>query len=102
MYIAVTYIGTEYTPGEVLPDSLDAAFVKRLLKSGAIREDAPEAGDASEAQPETVQEPAEAPAAAVEPDDEAEAAYEEPDAPEIDVMDALVEPEKPKKRGKAK
>lgn len=102
MYIAVTYIGNDYTPGEVLPEGLDEKLIRRLLKSGAIREDAPEADDASEAQPEPVQEPAEAPDAAEEPDDEAEAAYEEPDAPEIDVMDALVEPEKPKKRGKAK
>lgn len=39
MYIAVNYIGTDFTPGEVLPDSLDEALVKRLLKTGAIREE---------------------------------------------------------------
>ena len=42
MYVAVKYIGTDFTPGEVLPDDLDRALVKRLLKSGAIREIAPD------------------------------------------------------------
>lgn len=42
MYIAVKYIGTDFTPGEIIPDGLDEAFVTRLLKSGAIREAAPE------------------------------------------------------------
>ena len=98
MYIAVTYIGTDFTPGEVLPDNLDKALIERLLKSGAIREDTPEPvrRPAPPAEPEAPE------TDAVEPEEDD--AYEEPEAPEIDVMDALVEkPAKPsrKKGGKA-
>ena len=87
MYIAVTYIGTDFTPGEVLPDNLDKALIERLLKSGAIREDAPEPihRPATQVTPEVPEAPKDD---AEETADES--AYEEPEAPEIDVTDALV------------
>ena len=101
MYIAVTYIGNDYTPGEVLPEGLDEKLIRRLLKSGAIREDAPDPAD----DPAPVQadpEPEAGTDAETPGEDEAEETYEEPEAPEIDVTAALVEPEKPRKRGKGK
>lgn len=98
MYIAVTYIGTDFTPGEVLPDNLDEGMIKRLLKSGAIREDTPEPVRRPAA-PETPEAPEPSPE---EPEEEN--VYDEPEAPEIDVTEALVgRPAKPsrKKGGKA-
>ena len=32
MYIATAYIGTDYTPGEILPDDLDRALLERLIR----------------------------------------------------------------------
>jgi len=97
--ISTAYIGTEYTPGEVLPDSLPEDFVKRLIASGAAKEE-PEAQKparpAPAPEPEKPEE-AETPEEAEEPEEAAE-----PEAPEVDVSAALVEdapkPEKPAKK----
>lgn len=104
MYIAVTYIGTDYTPGEVLPENLGEELIERLLKSGAIREEAPVkaktssvSADSAATFPKGEGSVAEGKAGDVE--SEAEETYEEPEAPEVDVADALVEPVKPKKKG---
>ena len=110
MYIAIKYIGKEYTPGEILPDNLPADEVKWLMEAGAIREVAPAPG-----QPAAPEETGKEPEAAKEPDGEQEPENteeepedeidEEVEAPEIDVMDGIVadegpEPEKPAARKK--
>ena len=41
MYIATTYIGSAYTPGEVLPDDFPAEKLEWLIRAGAVREAAP-------------------------------------------------------------
>lgn len=41
MYIANFYIGREYTPGEVLPETVPQEVIDRLLEAGAIRRVAP-------------------------------------------------------------
>ena len=41
MYVANYYIGRDYTPGEIVPDTLRAETLKRLLDAGAIREVTP-------------------------------------------------------------
>ncbi len=95
MYIATAFIGTDYTPGEILPDDLDEALVKRLLKSGAIRETAPEPTAPRPAKAEAPAQEPEEPAAPEEPEDETEEAeepYEEPEAPEVDAAEALIAP----------
>lgn len=96
MYKAIKYIGTDYTPGEALPDSLDEALIKRLLKAGAIKETAPAPvpGPGMDAEPPH----AEAPAEELEEPGEladTEEDYEEPEAPEVDVADALIAPAEP-------
>ena len=41
MYIAITYIGGVFTPGEVLPDDYPADKLEWLIKAGAVRQAAP-------------------------------------------------------------
>ena len=78
MMIAVTHIGGQWRPGDILPDGLPRETVEWLLAAGAIRMEGtpPPAAEAEE--PERQE----------EFDDTAE-------AEEIDVMDGIVE-EKPK------
>lgn len=132
MYIANAFIGTDYTPGEILPDGLDEALIDRLLKAGAIHEVAPEpvtvltpvcANEKAKAEEEQREDTrknyyAQLDAMGFGPDGHpkadaeggtAEEDYEEPEAPEIDVTAALVDEEEtePKaaprrKGGKAK
>lgn len=104
MYIAIKYIGTDYTPGEVLPDDLDEAFVKRLLRSGAIRKSAPDPAVAGPSnQPKKTARDQIGGLHApdnTETDDEetggedsdGEFDGDESEAPEVDVADALVTP----------
>jgi hypothetical protein len=118
MYIATSYIGRDYTPGEIIRENLPKETIERLLKAGAIRKAAPAhaAEEAPQEPPETELPPegeqkdteteeateeeaegAEEPETAEEPEDEID---EEAEAPEIDVMDGLVpaaaeEPKKP-------
>ena len=112
MYIATKYIGTDYTPGEILPEDLDEALVKRLLKMGAIREDAPEPAFAA---PDKTGDPADEDAGDAEDagdeavEDAEEAEDVEPEAPEVDAAAALVQeseekprPARTRKGGKAK
>lgn len=111
MYVANYYIGRDYTPGEIVPDTLPAETLKRLLDAGAIREVKPAPitvpitmrtdippipPEAEETVPEAEEE---------EADEDEEEAFEEAEAPEIDVMDGLVsaEPaETPKRKTAAK
>ena len=90
MYIATAYIGTDYTPGEILPDDLDRALLERLIRAGAAQVTAPDPVfiPAKAAEPEAA--PAPIPEEEPEEEEEAEEAYEEPEAPEVDMTDALV------------
>lgn len=106
MYIAVTYIGSRYVPGEIISEDTPKEKLDWLKRAGAIREAAPdpEAPVVAEA-PEDKGPEAQAPDP--EPDDpETEAPEDEIDedaeAPEIDVMDGVVaaEKEEPKKPAK--
>lgn len=94
MYVANFYIGRDYTPGEIVPDTLPAETLQRLLDAGAIREVAP----APIPVPITMRTdippiPPEAEEAVPEVDEEEEETFEEAEAPEIDVMDGLVSAE---------
>lgn len=101
MYAAKMYIGTDFTPGEILPEDLPKGYLERLIKAGAVKEvggepagtrkpeapaipETPEPEAPEEAKPEAAEEPAEAEEA-------------EPDAPEIDVTAAIAEKAAPKK-----
>ena len=97
-YIALSYIGQEFTPGEIIPsDALPENTIERLLRAGAIREDAPKPARKPEA-PEP--EPQAGPEAEAEAHEET---YEEPEAPEIDVTAGIVEePEVKKSRTRRK
>lgn len=96
MYIAVTYIGSRYVPGEIISEDTPKEKLDWLKRAGAIREAAAPEDKGPEAQ-----------APDPEPDDpETEAPEDEIDedaeAPEIDVMDGVVaaEKEEPKKPAK--
>lgn len=94
MYVANFYIGRDYTPGEIVPDTLPAETLQRLLDAGAIREVAP----APITVPITMRTdippiPPEAEEAVPEADEDEEEAFEEAEAPEIDVMDGLISAE---------
>lgn len=41
MYIANTYIGSAYTPGDIIHDDLPADTLNWLIEAGAVREAAP-------------------------------------------------------------
>ena len=89
MYIAVTYIGSTYVPGEIISEDTPKEKLDWLKRAGAIREvaPAPEAPVKAEL-PENNGQAAKTPAMEAElPDDEID---EEAEAPEIDVMDGLV------------
>lgn len=92
MYIATSYIGGDYTPGEIIRENLPGETIERLLKAGAIRKAAPDPEAPVMADvPVNNEQAAQAPDP--EPDmQEAEAPEDEidKDAPEIDVMDGLV------------
>lgn len=94
MYIAVTYIGSRYVPGEIISEDTPKERLNWLKRAGAIREAAPDpeapvvagapedSGRAVQAPaPESNEQEAEA------PEDEID---EEAEAPEIDVMDGIV------------
>lgn len=107
MYVANYYIGRDYTPGEIVPDTLPAETLQRLLDAGAIREITPAPITVpitmrTDIPPIPQEEEEEA---APEVDEEEEETFEEAEAPEIDVMDGLVssEPaETPKRKTAAK
>ena len=116
MYIANHYIGGRFTPGEIVPDDLPREKLDWWLRSGAIREVAPDAEPAEAPDNQPSLSPAapltsppegetkEAIEAEVEAMEEAEEEAEdeideEAEVPEIDIMDGLVqaEEEEPKK-----
>lgn len=94
MYIAVTYIGSTYVPGEIISEDTPKEKLDWLKRAGAIREvaPAPEAPVKAEL-PENNGQAAKTPAMEADeqeaelPEDEID---EEAEAPEIDVMDGLV------------
>ena len=97
MYIAKTYIGGAYTPGDVLPDDFPAEKLEWLIQAGAVREAAP-APSADTATEESAKDAE--PAPETQEIDEADE-FEDEDAPEIDVMAGIVknaEPEKPARK----
>ena len=105
MYVANYYIGRDYTPGEIVPDTLPAEMLKRLLDAGAIREVKPAPITVpitmrTDIPPIPQEEAEEAEEAAPEADEDEEETFEEAEAPEIDVMDGLVssEPAEPPTR----
>ncbi len=108
MYVANFYIGRDYTPGEIVPDTLPAETLKRLLDAGAIREVTPAPvpiTPRTDFQQEAEEDAPEAEEDAPEENEEEEDEFEEAEAPEIDVMDGLVsaEPaETPKRKTAAK
>ena len=94
MYIAVTYIGSRYVPGEIISEDTPKEKLDWLKRAGAIREAAPDPeapviAEAPEDDPQAAQAPDAEPdeQAAEAPEDEID---EEAEAPEIDVMDGLV------------
>lgn len=111
MYIANFYIGHEYTPGEVLPDTVPQEVVDRLLKAGAIRKVAPAPDFAAEKTEDegTEQETEPKPKAAAAGKDEDRGTEhettedeidEDAEPEEIDVMDGLVPDTKAPSRSK--
>ncbi len=106
MYIAVTYIGSRYVPGEIISEDTPKEKLDWLKRAGAIREAAPDPEAPVMAEPPE-DKGTEAQAPDPETDDpETEAPEDEIDedaeAPEIDVMDGVVaaEKEEPKKPAK--
>lgn len=107
MYVANFYIGREYTPGEVLDETVPKEVIDRLLKSGAIRKVAPdpdfaeaETGSQTDGQTDGTADAADR--GEDQPDGEESAAEEEIDEEaepeEIDVMAGIVtEPKVPSK-----
>lgn len=110
MYVANYYIGRDYTPGEIVPDTLPDETLKRLLDAGAIREVTPAPIPVpiiprTDFPQEAEEDAPEAEENAPEENEEEEDEFEEAEAPEIDVMDGLVssEPaETPKRKTAAK
>ena len=92
MYIATAYIGSAFTPGEVLPDDYPADKLEWLIKAGAVRQaaPAPSAIDAEADQTEALIE--EMPEDSVDESDEGEIDMDE-EAPEINVMTGIVKKE---------
>ena len=88
MYIAVSYIGSAYTPGEVIPDDYPAEKLDWLIRAGAVREAAPAPSSPAPQEPSLPDE--ELPE--VEPSGEDEF-DEDVDAMEIDVMAGIVKDE---------
>ena len=103
MYIALNYIGGQYTPGEIIPDDLPKEKLDWWKKTGAIKEVAPE-GEGLKAKTENLSvAAATSPLSGETKEETVEEAEdeidEEAEAPEIDIMDGLVkaEEEEPKK-----
>lgn len=93
MYIATTYIGGAYTPGEILPDDFLEEKLAWLIEAGAVRK-AESAPSMPDFEPEAMVE-AEAPQE--EPEADTNEIDEEENAPEIDVMDGIVQNAEPLK-----
>ena len=83
MYIATTYIGSAYIPGDTISEDIPAEKLEWLIQAGAVRESAPAPSPAPEPIPAEadIEQPNEA-----EPDE----IDEEEVAPEIDAMAGIV------------
>lgn len=94
-YIAKTYIGRDYVPGEIIEgeEFSDEKKIKWLLEAGAIEEIAPEGQDTD--YPESAEEPI-----GMNKPEIPENVIEEDDAPEIDAMAGIVKEEKKPSRRK--
>ncbi len=98
MYIAVTYIGGKYVPGEVIPDDMPRDKLDWLIRAGAVRQaasdpDSRQRYEAAEKQEAEAPDPMNAPDDAEEPEDIQEPEDEideDEEAPEIDVMAGIV------------
>ena len=86
MYIATTYIGGAYTPGEILPDDFPAEKLAWLIKAGAVRK-AESAPSMPDFEPEAM---VDGEASQEEPEADTNEIDEEAEAPEIDVMAGIV------------
>lgn len=86
MYIAVTYIGGKYIPGEAISEDMPKEKLDWLIRAGAVRK-AASAPSMPVFEPEATEE-AEAPQE--EPEAIVDEIDEEDEAPEIDVMAGIV------------
>lgn len=103
MYVAKSFIGSSFTPGEVIPDDIPTEKLEWWKKAGAIEEIKPAVftGDQSEREGESV----EADQNYAEPEEQETDSFSEiePEAPEVDVSTALVqEPDNAEKQEQAK
>lgn len=95
MYIAVTYIGGKYVPGEVISEDMPKENLDWLIQSGAVRKAAPAPLAAVDSATETDDEVSDEDAQGADeaPDDEPAEIDEDEEAPEIDVMAGIVKEE---------
>lgn len=105
MYIAVHYIGRKYTPGDILSDDTPPEKIRQWLEAGAIREAAPQPAPAP-AEHHAKEKPGRKAQEPVEEKKPPETVSDELDedavAPEIDLMDGVVQPVKPARRTSTK
>lgn len=95
MYIAVTYIGGKYVPGEVISEDMPEESLNWLIQSGAVRKAAPAplAAVDSDQEPDDEASDEDAQEADEALDDEPAEIDEDEEAPEIDVMAGIVKDE---------
>lgn len=95
MYIAVTYIGGKYVPGEVISEDMPKERLDWLIQAGAVRKAAPAPSEADDSDREIEHnantEEAQGADEALDP--ESEEFDEDAEAPEIDVMAGIVKDE---------
>jgi len=95
MYIAVTYIGGKYIPGEVISEDMPEESLNWLIQSGAVRKAAPAplAAVDSDQEPDDEASDEDTQGADEALDDEPAEIDEDEEAPEIDVMAGIVKDE---------
>lgn len=95
MYIAVTYIGGKYIPGEVISEDMSEESLSWLIQSGAVRKAAPAplAAVDSDQEPDDEASDEDTQGADEALDDEPAEIDEDEEAPEIDVMAGIVKDE---------
>ena len=95
MYIAVTYIGGKYVPGEAIDEDMPKENLDWLIQSGAVRKaaSAPLAAVDSDPEPDDEAHDEDAQGADEALDDEPAEIDEDEEAPEIDVMAGIVKDE---------
>ena len=95
MYIAVTYIGGKYVPGEVISEDMPEESLNWLIRSGAVRKAAPAPLAAVDSDPEPDDEASDENAQGADEalDDEPAEIDEDEEAPEIDAMAGIVKDE---------